>query len=620
MTHARADSEYAPSAPEAVAPHTPAGALDTLRPMAAVAAAIMLGFLIYNLVEFPPGVRETMAVHDIVSAAVCAGVWWLIRSGRLREEQAHAAATGLILLIASNILLAMWLLRAPYHAVYICVLLVGAGAGMSSIGWAAVSTALLWALTVPVLVAASDWAITLRYVAMMGATSAVALSLVAIRVRNLRVVTRLTELDQQQRRALNDALADLDAKVLQRTEELRAANAALQTQMDERARAEHEARLLGEQLLHAQRLESLGRLAGGVAHDFNNLLTVIDGNLSLVLEDLPPGASREPVEDALSASERAGHLTRELLAFGRKQVMERTVFDVGQRIEDIARMLQRVLGERVALHVRTDERDLWVSADPNQIEQILMNLTVNARDAMPDGGECFIDVARAVVGNAPFIRIRVRDTGMGMDAATKERIFEPFFTTKGAGAGTGLGLSTAYGVVQQHGGSISVESSPGAGATFDVLLPAAEDAALAADGAASAGASTSGTETVLLVEDEEGVRRVAERFLRHQGYDVHVASSGFEALEIAARLGRPIDLLFTDVMMPAMSGRELAERLRLAQPDLKVLFVSGYTGDYLQTQTGELPAGTHLLYKPYELGRTARLIRGILEGQPVPER
>jgi CheY-like chemotaxis protein len=270
--------------------------------------------------------------------------------------------------------------------------------------------------------------------------------------------------------------------------------------------------------------------------------------------------------------------------------------------------------------VRAEERDLWVSADPNQIEQVLMNLTVNARDAMPDGGACFIDAGRVSVGNAPLIRLRVRDTGIGMDAAVKERIFEPFFTTKGAGAGTGLGLSTAYGVVRQHGGSISVESSPGAGATFEVLLPAAEDATLATAGAASAAAGPSGTETVLLVEDEEGVRRVAERFLRRQGYDVHVASSGAEALEIAARLGRPIDLLFTDVMMPAMSGRELAERLRVMQPDLKVLFVSGYTGDYLQTQTGELPPGTHLLYKPYALGRTAQLIREILEGQPVLER
>lgn len=218
MTHVRADGDGAPSDREVGTSSPPNGALDTLQPMAAVAAAIMLGFLVYNLVDFPPGIRETMAAHDIVSAAACAIVWWRIRAGRLREEWAHAVATGMILLIASNILLAMWLLRAPYHAVYICVLLVGAGAGMSSIGWAVLSTALLWVLTVPVLVAVSDVATVLRYVAMMGATSAVTLSLVAIRVRNLRVVARLTELDQQQRRALNDALADLDAKVLLRTE------------------------------------------------------------------------------------------------------------------------------------------------------------------------------------------------------------------------------------------------------------------------------------------------------------------------------------------------------------------------------------------------------------------
>lgn len=185
---------------------------------------------------------------------------------------------------------------------------------------------------------------------------------------------------------MNEALADLDAKVAQRTAELQAANAALQTQMDERARAEGEARQLAEQLLHVQRLESLGRLAGGVAHDFNNLLTVIEANLHLSMDDLPAGADREPLEDAISASKRAGNLTRQLLAFGRKQVIERSVFDAGQHIEDVARMLQRVLGDAIELHVTALERDLWVNADPNQIEQVLMNLTANARDAMPQGG------------------------------------------------------------------------------------------------------------------------------------------------------------------------------------------------------------------------------------------
>jgi signal transduction histidine kinase len=584
--------------------------------MAAVASGIMVGFVAYNLVDFPPGVREIMATHDAITALICGAVWWMIRGGRFREAQAHAIGTGMILLIASNILLAMWLLREPYHAIYLCVLLVGAGAGMTSVRWGALALSLLWAAAVPVLLLVADLSLVARYLAMMAATSAVAIALIVLRARNLRELAVLTDLDQQQRRALNEALADLDAKVSLRTAELRSANAALQTQMEERARAEQEARLLGEQLLHAQRLESLGRLAGGVAHDFNNLLTVIDGNLHLSLEDLPSGADREPLEDAISASERAANLTKQLLAFGRKQVIERTVFDAGKQVEDIARMLQRVLGERIELHVNTTERDLWVNGDANQIEQILMNLIANARDAMPNGGECHVDVSRVESASAPFIRIRVRDTGIGMDGSVREHLFEPFFTTKAPGEGTGLGLATAYGIVQQHGGSILVESTLGAGATFDVLLPAVEAEARPTPDASAPVTDTSGSETVLLVEDEDAVRRVAERFLRRQGYNVLVASGGAEALEIAS-MGHPLDLLFTDVMMPGMNGFELADRLRHLQPGIKVMFVSGYTGDYLETQTGELPAGTHFVYKPYEPRRTAHLIREILDGRSM---
>jgi two-component system, cell cycle sensor histidine kinase and response regulator CckA len=582
-----------PTSQGSLTPPLRGGSLDTLRPMAAVASGIMVAFI------------------------VCALVWWLIRAGRVREVQAHGVATGMIALISSNILLSMWLLKDPFQATYICVLLVGAGAGMTSIRWGVAAVVLLLLTTAPVLVGVADTALAGKYMTMVTATSVVAIALIVLRARNLREFARLTALDHQQRRALNDALADLDAKVSLRTAELQAANAALTTEIDERARAEQEARLLGEQLLHAQRLESLGRLAGGVAHDFNNLLTVIHGNLQLSLDELPDGAGREPIEDAISASERAARLTKQLLAFGRKQVIERSVFDAGRQVEDVARMLQRVLGERIELHVSVLERDLWVNADPNQIEQVLMNLAANARDAMPDGGVCRVEVGHTHVADALFVRIRVADTGVGMDAATRERLFEPFFTTKGPGEGTGLGLATAYGVLQQHGGSIVVDSHPGVGTTFDLLLPAADAASRAAPGTSAHVPSAGGTETVLLVEDEDAVRRVAERFLRRQGYQVLVASSGTEALALVRESDRRLDLLFTDVMMPGMSGFELAERVRLLQPQIKVMFVSGYTGDYLETQAGELPSGALFVYKPYDAKHTARLIREILDKRAV---
>ena len=592
------------------------GARETLQPMAAVAAGIMVGFFFYNLVDFPPGIREIMMTHDALTAIVCAGVWWSIRSGRLQERQAHGAGTAMILLIASNILLAMWLLREPYHAIYLCVLLVGAGAGMTIVRWGALVVSLLWIAAMPVLLSVTTVDVAVRYLVMMAATSAVSLALIVLRARNLRALTHYTELETQQRRALGEVLADLDAKVAQRTAELQSTNAALKQEIDERERAEREARLLSEQLLHAQRLESLGRLAGGVAHDFNNLLTVIRGNLEVALEELPPGSDRDPLDDALGASERAANLTRQLLAFGRKQVIERRIFDAGKQVEDIARLLQRVLGERVELHITVTERGLWVNADPNQIEQVLMNLAANARDAMLEGGQCFLDVARVTTADGPFVRLRMRDTGVGMDEDTRERVFEPFFTTKAPGEGTGLGLATAYGVIQQHGGSIAVQSTPNTGTTFDVLLPASRTPTGSTAVVEFPHAHDTGTETILLVEDEDSVRRVAERFLRRQGYDLLVAANGIDALKIAEDSSRQIDLLFTDVMMPNMNGFELAARLRAQRPNLQVMFVSGYTGDYLETQAGELPAGTHFVYKPFEPVKTARMIRAILDQRP----
>lgn len=589
-------------------------ALDTLRPLAAVGAVIMLGFLVYNVIEFPAGLRGAIVAHDIVCAAACAGTWGLIRAGKIPDRAAHAVGTGLILLIASNILLATWLRRDPSQVVYIDILLVATSAAMTAPRWGAAAFLGVWGMSIPVLLAVSAGTPHFgRYVATMAATTGVAAALLTLRLRNLRALSELRARDQQRRRALQDALADLDAKVATRTAELQSANDALRTEMIVRERAEKEARQLTEQLLHAQRLESLGRLAGGVAHDFNNLLTVISANVELALDELPENANKELLNDSLGATKRAAKLTKQLLAFGRKQVFERSVFDLGRRVEEVARMLERAVGERIELQVSASERGLWVSADPNHIEQALMNLAVNARDAMPDGGALVVLVERVSTRGTSWVRIRVRDNGVGMDADTIGRMFEPFFTTKPSG--TGLGLSTVYGIVQQHDGFVEVDSKLGVGTTLDLFLPACAPPVREAVTSRELIAGAPGTETVLLVEDEDAVRRVGERLLRRDGYSVLAAASGAEALSIVQSLARPVDLLFTDVMMPGMNGRELAVRLRGIQPNLKVLFVSGYTGDYLETQTGELPEGAHFLYKPYEPAEASRLIRDILDGR-----
>jgi PAS domain S-box-containing protein len=390
-----------------------------------------------------------------------------------------------------------------------------------------------------------------------------------------------------------------------------------------------EQRRLQLQLVQSQKMEAVGRLAGGIAHDFNNLLTVITASCDLLLEDLGPhDPKREDVEQVRKAADGAAALTRQLLAFSRQQVLAPRVVTLGDVVYGVEKMLRRVIGEDIDLVTVLDRDAGAVMADVGQLEQVLMNLAVNARDAMPTGGKLTIetknvehdpDYAREQEAAAVsrFVMLAVTDTGIGMDEATKARIFEPFFTTKEVGKGTGLGLATVYGIVRQSGGFIWVYSEPGLGTTFKIYLPQVD--AVVEGGASGAAPATvlRGTETVLLVEDAAAVRAVARQALARQGYTVLEAADGTEALQIAASHPGPIHLLLTDVVMPGLSGRQLSDQLTLLRPDTRVLYTSGYTDDAV-VRHGVLEAGIAYLQKPFTVDGLARKVREVLD-RAIPD-
>jgi len=364
------------------------------------------------------------------------------------------------------------------------------------------------------------------------------------------------------------------------------------------------------QLLHAKRLESIGRLAGGVAHDFNNLLTVITGYCDMLLATAQlPDSSANFLHEIKKASDRAAGLTRQLLAFSRKQILAPRLLDVNTLVHDAENLLRRLIGEHIELTTVLTP-GLWpVRADPVQLEQVIINLVVNSRDAMPKGGRLRIETGNARLDAAyaqkhldvrpgHYVRLAVADTGVGMDQATRAQIFEPFFTTKEIGKGTGLGLATVYGVVKQSGGHVDVDSEPGRGATFQIYLPAAVGAPEADVPIAGPFQAYAGTGSVLLVEDEEGVRELARLALQTSGYTTQAASDGFEALAMARSRREPFDLLVTDVVMPKMSGRELAAEIKALSPGIQLLFLSGYTDDAV-VHSGLLERGAEFLHKPF---------------------
>jgi len=381
---------------------------------------------------------------------------------------------------------------------------------------------------------------------------------------------------------------------------------------------------LQAQFLQSQKMEAIGVLAGGIAHDFNNLLNVINGYCELVLEELAPNdPKRDDLEKISQAGQHAASLTSQLLAFGRKQILQPEVFDLNTIIDQMSSMLRRLISESIELVTITQPGLGRINADPGQIQQIIMNLAVNARDAMLEGGSLTIETAdvnfdeeyvreHPTVKAGPYVMLAISDNGSGMDADTKSHLFEPFFTTKQKGKGTGLGLSTVYGIVKQSNGVIWVYSEPGKGTTFKVYFPRAEGAVsrIAEKGRLEQG--TGGTETLLIAEDESSVRALTARILRERGYTILEASNGKEAQDIAEKYAGEIHLVLTDVVMPEMSGRELVFRLTAARPGIKALFVSGYTDNAIVHQ-GVLDAGVAFLQKPFTIESLALKVREVID-------
>jgi len=384
-----------------------------------------------------------------------------------------------------------------------------------------------------------------------------------------------------------------------------------------------EQRQLEERLRQSQKMEAVGTLAGGVAHDFNNLLTVISGYSELLHERLGPESNLlAEVDEIQKASERAASLTRQLLAFSRKQMLRPQPISLNAAVSDIEPMLRRLIGEHISLHLALDPGSRMVKADPSQIEQVILNLAVNARDAMPNGGRLTIETREVeldeiyarrhgIVKAGCYVLLEVSDTGQGMDKETLSHLFEPFFTTKQMGRGTGLGLSTVYGIVRQSGGYIWAYSKPGQGSTFKIYLPVLAQAS-AQPSPEPELISAVGTETILVVEDEASLRRMVHEALSHYGYRVLEAEGGDEALTLARSYSGPVQLLLTDVVMPGMNGRELARRLRRTHPGLKCLLVSGYArSDVFRSRKGG--SGVGFLQKPFTAETLARKVRQILD-------
>jgi signal transduction histidine kinase/CheY-like chemotaxis protein len=609
-----------------------AASIEAIGPLALAVGALLVACFFLELLHQESAADLELAAHGI---AVIVGLVVLSRLAARRPAwlvaNVYVAGAAIGLGITSCAVHLQSVTGDPLDTLYV-------GEAVLAIGGLILSTR--WAIG-SILAAVGLWAVFAREslpwdafvdaLSGLGAAGVVGVVLHAARRRTHARLAVLRYNEGVRKRELEAALgaaeasrADLDRRVDERTRALAQAYEDLQRELDERKRVESERRVLADRLHQSQRMESIGRLAGGVAHDFNNLLSVIMGNAEIIAteDDLDEGV-RESAQQIVEAAERAAGVTRQLLAFGRKQVMAQKVLNLRDVVDGLVRMVRRAIGEDVVLDVDVAGDVPPVLADAGQLEQAMMNLVVNARDAMPTGGRLGItlteldvsaDLAARFPGArpGPHVVLTVSDTGTGMDATTLSSIWEPFFTTKAVGKGTGLGLPMVQGIVTQHGGFVDVVSAPGRGARFEVYLPATTGVARPARAKPVRAETPTGTETVLVVEDEPQVRRLAVGALRQLGYVVLEAGDGESALEAArAHLGA-IDLLLTDVVMPGMDGPKLAERLRIERPNIAVLFASGYDDSRIG-KAGILPDDVDFLAKPYDLRTLGRRIRDVID-------
>jgi len=426
--------------------------------------------------------------------------------------------------------------------------------------------------------------------------------------------------------ALRRAQDELERRVVERTRELSLTVARLEREISDREKAERALQKSEGQLRHAQKMDAVGRLAGGVAHDFNNMLSVILGHTEMTLSTLDEGSALyESLDTIRQAALRSAGLTQQLLAFSRQQVVSPRLLDLRQSVREFEKMLERVIGDDITLCISLGDEPCPVRVDPVQMEQVILNLAINARDAMPEGGNLWIETRIRTLGPehvfahpeaklGRHVELLVRDEGTGMDLETQRRIFEPFFTTKAEGRGTGLGLSTVYGIVHQSGGSLAVESELDKGSTFHVFLPVARPGRESWQPDAKV-PPTRGTETILLVEDEPQVRRVCALTLRALGYQVVVAEAPEDAVRICAGEQQVLHAVLTDVVMPGVSGVALVERLRALRPGLKVLFMSGYT-DRQIVDVSKLNESAAFIHKPFTPDALGRQLRQLLDASP----
>ena len=569
---------------------------DVMLPLSIGLAALWAFFIPFNLMELPEPSRDPVVIHDMFMVALSFALYLSVRTRWLPDRLVGPTVFFGAILIASNVILAYWMTERSFYTYYIGIILIASGNIILLTRWFLSSVfviLMMWA-TVAARFATPQEFINLIFLQVAAILVAVTIHLA--RVNFIRRITQLRHRDQVREKDLERALSqgervrqELDQRVEERTRELQVAYDRLTDQMEERAQLEGQRRELESELHHAQRLESVGQLAGGVAHDFNNLLTVIGGNIDLVVRKSDALGDRQQVwlDEARKATQRAAELTSELLAYSRKQPVVFEPIDPVVVVGGVRKMIERAAGENVLLELDLNQTRGCILGGKGQIEQVVLNLVLNACDAMPLGGKLkivldevakFSGIGHENIGGGPYIRLRFIDNGIGMQSEVREKIFEPFFTTKETGKGTGLGLSVVHGIVSQHGGFVDVKSSPSAGTTVSVYLPSVmEEAVVESAEVATSVENPASGETILVVEDEEAVRQFTETLLEEMGYRVLVAENGEHALHVSKEYAGQIDLLLTDVVMPGIQGPQLARELLVTRPGMPILYVSGYT-------------------------------------------